>query len=641
MRRVLTRSAAVGVLVASLVTAEVTGPAVAETTYPSWDEVAAAKANASSAQAQVDRINGLLAGLQSSANTAADAAIQRAAELDAAQAALQAAAQKATDLASQAATATSAADTLRKQSGTLAAQLSRGGGSDVSVRLFLSDSTATTDSLLYQLGAVSKLAERSNALLQRATAQRNLASSLSTQAAAAQTVRQQRDADAKKAYDTAASAKAAADAALADQQTRADTLYAQLASLKNTQASVERQYAEGEAARKAAEQPASTGGGGGSGSAASARPTPAPSRSPSSSSGSPRPGRTGLANPEPIRTRTPELESAMKKFVNDPQKYVPDMLKGIALANPDTLRYVPEYNLIMRADAPNDGKVSIIQGSGSGHEPAHVLTVGRGMLDGACPGDVFAAPPMDYVYETTKLLASPKGVLLLVNNYTGDRMAFDMAQEMSLADGVTVRTLFIDDDVSVQDSTYTVGRRGVAGNFFVMKAVGAASEAGADLDEVVRIGEKVNSVTRTMGLALTACTPPAKGSPLFELGDDEIEIGVGIHGEPGRRRAKIEPSDALVDELLEPVVADLPFERGDRVALMVNGLGGTPISELYIAYGHAHESLAAKGITVGRSYVGEYCTSLDMAGASITLVRLDDEIESLLAAPAEIGLRIF
>jgi dihydroxyacetone kinase-like protein len=331
----------------------------------------------------------------------------------------------------------------------------------------------------------------------------------------------------------------------------------------------------------------------------------------------------------------------MKKFVNDPLKYVPDMLKGIALANPDTLRYVPEYNLIMRADAPRDDKVSIVQGSGSGHEPAHVLTVGKGMLDGACPGDVFAAPPMDYVYETTKLLASPKGVLLLVNNYTGDKMAFDMAQELSLADGVNVRTLFIDDDVAVQDSTYTVGRRGVAGNFFVMKAVGAASEAGADLDEVVRIGEKVNSVTRTMGLALTACTPPAKGSPLFELGDDEIEIGVGIHGEPGRRRAKIEPSDALVDILLDPVVADLPFERGDRVALMVNGLGGTPISELYIAYGHAHEQLAAKGITVGRSYVGEYCTSLDMAGASITLVRLDDEIESLLAAPAEIGLRIF
>ncbi len=331
----------------------------------------------------------------------------------------------------------------------------------------------------------------------------------------------------------------------------------------------------------------------------------------------------------------------MKKFVNDPQQFVPEMLKGLALANPDTLKYVPEYNLIMRASGPRDDKVSIVQGSGSGHEPAHVMAVGPGMLDAACPGDVFAAPPMDYVYETTKLMNSAKGVLLLVNNYTGDRMAFDMAQEMSLADGVNVKTLFIDDDVAVKDSTYTVGRRGVAGNFFVIKAVGAASEAGADLDELMRIGEKVVSVTRSMGLALTACTPPAKGSPLFELGDDEIEIGVGIHGEPGRRRAKIAPANELVDILLEPVVADLPYTSGDRVALMINGLGGTPISELYLLYGIAHEKLAAQGITVARSYVGEYCTSLDMAGASITLVKLDDEIEALLAAPASIGARIF
>lgn len=331
----------------------------------------------------------------------------------------------------------------------------------------------------------------------------------------------------------------------------------------------------------------------------------------------------------------------MKKFINDPKQFVPEMLKGIALANPDTLKYEPKYNLIQRTDSPRDDKVSIIQGSGSGHEPAHVMTVGRGMLDAACPGDVFAAPPMDYVYETTKLLASPKGVLLLVNNYTGDKMAFDMAQELSAADGVKVRTLFIDDDVSVQDSTYTVGRRGVAGNFFVMKAVGAAAEAGADLDEVIRIGEKVNSVTRTMGLALTACTPPAKGSPLFELGDDEIEIGVGIHGEPGRRRAKWAPANDLVDELLNAVVADLPFTSGDRVALMINGLGGTPISELYLLYGIAHEKLEAMGITIARNYVGEYCTSLDMAGASLTLVKLDDEIEELLAAPAEIAVRVF
>jgi len=331
----------------------------------------------------------------------------------------------------------------------------------------------------------------------------------------------------------------------------------------------------------------------------------------------------------------------MKKFMNDPKQFVPQMLKGIALANPDTLRYVPEYNLIMRADAPRQDKVSIIQGSGSGHEPAHVMTVGKGMLDGACPGDVFAAPPTDYVYETAKLLASDKGVLLLVNNYTGDKMAFEMAQEMSEADGLKVRTLFINDDVSVEDSTFTVGRRGVAGNFFVMKAVGAAAEAGAGLAEVVRIGEKVNSVTRTMGIALTACTPPAKGSPLFDLGEDEIEVGVGIHGEPGRRRAKFVSADGIVDELLAAVVGDLPYSSGDSVALMINGLGGTPISELYLLYGIAHERLAAQGINVTRSYVGEYCTSLDMAGASLTLVKLDEEIDKLLAAPAEIAYRVF
>jgi len=331
----------------------------------------------------------------------------------------------------------------------------------------------------------------------------------------------------------------------------------------------------------------------------------------------------------------------MKKFVNDPKQFVPEMLKGIALANPETIKYVPEYNLIMRADAPNNDKVSIVQGSGSGHEPAHVMVVGPGMLDAACPGDVFAAPPSDYVYETAKLVASDKGVLLLVNNYTGDRMAFEMAQELADADGLKVDTLFINDDVAVQDSTWTVGRRGVAGNFFVIKAVGAKSEQGGSLEEVKAVGEKVNSVTRTMGIALTACTPPAKGSPLFELGEDEIEVGVGIHGEPGRRRAKMMGANEIVDELLGAVVPDLPYNSGDRVALMINGLGGTPISELYILYGRAHQQLADRGINVKRNYVGEYCTSLDMAGASLTLVRLDEEIDRLLAAPAEVAVRVF
>ena len=331
----------------------------------------------------------------------------------------------------------------------------------------------------------------------------------------------------------------------------------------------------------------------------------------------------------------------MKKFVNDPRQFVPEMLKGIALANPDTLRYVPEFNLIMRTDAPRDDKVSVIQGSGSGHEPAHVMIVGKGMLDAACPGDVFAAPPMDYVLETSKLLNSAKGVLHIINNYTGDRMAFEMGQEMAEAEGINVGMLIVDDDVAVKDSTYTVGRRGVAGNFFVIKAVGAASEQGADLAELLRVGNKVNSVTRTMGMALTSCTPPAKGSPLFDLGDDEMEMGVGIHGEPGRSREKLASANAIVDELLEAVVTDLPFNSGDDVALMINGLGGTPISELYLLYGYAHEQLARRGFNVRRNYVGEYCTSLDMAGASITLSRLDDEIAGLLAAPAEIAIRTF
>jgi len=331
----------------------------------------------------------------------------------------------------------------------------------------------------------------------------------------------------------------------------------------------------------------------------------------------------------------------VKKFVNDPQQFVPEMLRGIELASAGRLRYVPEYNLIMRADAPRNDKVSIVQGSGSGHEPSHSMVVGPGMLDAACPGDVFSAPPSDSVYETTKLLASDKGVLHIINNYTGDRMSFDMGRELAEAEDIRIETIVVDDDVAVKDSTYTVGRRGVAGNFFVIKAVGAAAERGAELEELVRIGQHVNSVTRTMGMALTSCTPPAKGSPLFELGDDEMEMGVGIHGEPGRRREKLAPANEIIDELLEAVAGDLPYESGDQVALMINGLGGTPISELYLCYGHAHGRLADRGIEVTRSYVGEYCTSLDMAGASMTLVKLDPELNELLDAPAEVAVLVF
>lgn len=331
----------------------------------------------------------------------------------------------------------------------------------------------------------------------------------------------------------------------------------------------------------------------------------------------------------------------MKKFVNDPKDFVPEMLKGIALANPKTLKYIPEYNLIMRTDIPKADKVSIMQGSGSGHEPAHVMVVGKGMLDAACPGNVFAAPPANFVYETTKLVASPKGVLHLLNNYTGDTMSFDTGRELAEADGIKIRTVVINDDVAVKDSTWTVGRRGVAGNFFVMKAVGAASEKGASLEELEALGNRVVSVTRTMGMALTGCTPPAKGSAIFTLKDDEMEIGIGIHGEPGRKRVKITSANKIVDELLEAVAEDLPYKSGDEVALMINGMGGTPISELYLLYAHAHEQIVKRGMKIKRNYVGEYCTSLEMAGFSLTLVKLDPELEDLLAAPAEIANRIF
>ena len=296
----------------------------------------------------------------------------------------------------------------------------------------------------------------------------------------------------------------------------------------------------------------------------------------------------------------------------------------------------------MRADAPSDDKVSIVQGSGSGHEPAHVMIVGKGMLDAACPGDVFAAPPMDYVLETTKLLNSTKGVLHLINNYTGDRMAFDMGKEMAEAEGITVGTVIVDDDVAVKDSTYTVGRRGVAGNFFVIKAIGAASEKGADLDDARRarragqLGDPHDGhgphVVHAAGEGLTAVRARRRRD-----GD----------GRRDPRRAGPPPREARRRERDRRRAASRPprptcrSSKGDNVALMINGLGGTPISELYLLYGRAHDQLAGRGINVGRSYVGEYCTSLDMAGCSVTLVKLDDELVSLLDAPAEVAIRVF
>ena len=331
----------------------------------------------------------------------------------------------------------------------------------------------------------------------------------------------------------------------------------------------------------------------------------------------------------------------MKKFVNDPAKFVPEMLEGIFLANEGKLKYEPKFNIIYRADRPDKKKVSVIQGSGSGHEPAHVMAVGPGMLDAASPGNVFAAPPMEFCLECIKLMNSPKGVLVLVNNYQGDRMNWDMAIEMAEAEGIKVKSFIIDDDVAVQNSSYTIGRRGVAGNFFVIKACGAAAERGASLDELIAIATHVNANVRSMGVALTSCTPPAKGKPIFELGEDEIEVGVGIHGEPGRRRDKLKPADKIVDEIFDAVANDLPFKSGDRVALMINGLGGTPPSELYVLYRQAALRCKKAGLNIVRNYVGNYCTSLEMAGASLTLLKLDKDTEALLAAPADIAVRVF
>lgn len=331
----------------------------------------------------------------------------------------------------------------------------------------------------------------------------------------------------------------------------------------------------------------------------------------------------------------------MKKFVNDPKQFVPEFLEGIMLASDGALKYEPKYNLIYRADMPKSDRVSIIQGSGSGHEPAHTMIVGPGMLDAACPGDVFAGPPVEFVTETSKLMDTPAGVLYIVNNYTGDRTAWEMAREMCEAEGQKIGWLLVNDDVAVKDSTWTVGRRGVAGNFFVIKAAAAMADKGGSLEECVRVGEKVIGQVRTMGIALSSCTPPVRGTPLFEIGDDEMEVGIGIHGEPGRMRTKVVSANEIVDLLLDAIVPDLPFVAGDEVALMVNGLGGTPVSELYLLYGAAHKKLAEKGITVFRSYVGEYCTSLEMAGAHISMLKVDAELKELLLAPAEVAYRVF
>jgi dihydroxyacetone kinase-like protein len=323
----------------------------------------------------------------------------------------------------------------------------------------------------------------------------------------------------------------------------------------------------------------------------------------------------------------------MRKFVNAPKEFVPEMLKGLALANPSTLRYVPEYNLIMRRDAPRDDKVSIIQGSGSGHEPAHVMAVGRGMLDAACPGAVFTSPVPDQMLAATKAVNGGAGVLHIVKNYTGDVLNFEMAAELAQAEDIEVASVVINDDVAVQDSLYTTGRRGVGTTVLAEKITGALAEQGAPLAAVAEMCRQVNSSGRSMGMALTSCTVPAAGKPTFDIGDSEMEIGIGIHGEPGRSRRPMATADEITTMLTEPVVSDLGLKRGDQVIAMVNGMGGTPLIELYIVYNKLASILDGQGVTIARRLVGNYITSLEMAGCSITVCMLNDEMKQLWDAP--------
>ncbi|GGM07670.1 dihydroxyacetone kinase subunit DhaK [Nakamurella endophytica] len=323
----------------------------------------------------------------------------------------------------------------------------------------------------------------------------------------------------------------------------------------------------------------------------------------------------------------------MKKLINNPSDVAAESLAGMGLAHPDLLRVHTDPACAVRVDAPVAGKVALVSGGGSGHEPLHAGFVGPGMLDAAVPGAVFTSPTPDQVQAAVAAVDGGAGVLLLVKNYTGDVLNFEMAAELAAAEGVAVETVVVDDDVAVQDSTYTAGRRGVAGTVLVEKIAGAAAARGDDLAAVAGIARRVVGATRTMGVALTACTVPHSGTPSFELGEQEIEIGIGIHGEPGRERRPLVPADELVRLLLDPVLADLPFEDGDRVLLLVNGMGATPLSELYVAYRAARGVLDGRGVTVERSLVGNYTTALDMAGCSVTLLRLDDELRDLWDAP--------
>ncbi|MEL7637011.1 MAG: dihydroxyacetone kinase subunit DhaK [Chloroflexi bacterium] len=325
----------------------------------------------------------------------------------------------------------------------------------------------------------------------------------------------------------------------------------------------------------------------------------------------------------------------MKKLINNPEDVVKEELKGIELAHPDLVKVYYDPDFIVRADAPVQGKVALVSGGGSGHEPMHGGFVGKGMLDAACPGAVFTSPTPDQMLEATKAVDGGAGVLHIVKNYTGDVMNFDMAADLARGEGIEVESVLVDDDVAVENSTWTAGRRGVGLTVLMEKIVGAAAEEGRSLKECADLARKVNGQGRSMGMALTSCTVPHVGSPSFDLPEDEMEIGIGIHGEPGRHRIKLESADKITEMLVKPVVEDLPFKEGDEVLLFVNSMGGTPLIELYIVYRKAVELLEAKGIKVVRNLIGPYITSLEMAGMSITLLKMDEDLKKLWDAPVK------
>ncbi len=323
----------------------------------------------------------------------------------------------------------------------------------------------------------------------------------------------------------------------------------------------------------------------------------------------------------------------MKKLINSVNTVVADSLAGMAAAHGDLIKVAFDPAYIVRADAPVQGKVGLVSGGGSGHEPMHGGFVGKGMLDAACPGEVFTSPVPDQMLAATKAVNGGVGVLHIVKNYTGDVMNFELAAELAQGEGIEVVAVVVDDDVAVKDSLFTAGRRGVGTTVLLEKIVGAAADAGMNLAECARIAKKVNDHGRSMGMALTSCVVPAKGSPTFDLGDNEIEIGIGIHGEPGRTRTEMKPVADIAATLTTAVLEDLPFTQGDNVLAFVNGMGGSPLIELYIVYNEIAKILAGKGITITRNLVGNYITSLEMAGFSITLLKLDDELTQLWDAP--------